>query len=256
VLTKQAAKQLVRRTIGEPYVWKRLKLRWLAHRLPDTDPRAILDFGSEDATFTYWLADRFPEARVTAVDIDDAAMAACRAAQPAGYKDRIEFKTADLGDLPESSFDLATAFDVLEHIVDDADALQRLGTRVRPGGLVLIHVPERTFVDHRGRVHTGTDDMAWQINPGHVRLGYTPDQVAALCERAGLEVALIERWNRRWSARAVALYGVFEHPAPLRLLTIPFTDVCAWLDRRRPPEEGNTVFAIARRPSPADDSGQ
>src|SRR4051812_12790621 len=86
-VAKQRAKQLVRRVIGEPYVGKRLKMRRLGHVLPELNlrPSNILDAGTEDATFVYWLADRYPTARVTAVDIDATAIEACRAARPAAY---------------------------------------------------------------------------------------------------------------------------------------------------------------------------
>jgi hypothetical protein len=35
---------------------------------------------------------------------------------------------------------------------------------------------------------------------------------------------------------------------PLRALSIPVTDACAWLDARRPDMDGNTVFARAVKP--------
>ncbi len=58
-LAKQHAKQVIRRVIGEPYVGKRLKMRRLGQVLPalKLEPAAILDAGTEDATFVYWLAD-------------------------------------------------------------------------------------------------------------------------------------------------------------------------------------------------------
>jgi hypothetical protein len=48
--------------------------------------------------------------------------------------------------------------------------------------------------------------------------------------------------------RAFSLYMRVERFVPLRLLTIPFTDLAAVLDRRRPADEGNTVWLHARRP--------
>jgi hypothetical protein len=81
-LVKQHAKQFVRRSIGEPYVGKRLKLRRLDGVLPTLGlrPSSVLDAGGEDATFVYWLADLYPEATITAVDIDADAIDACREA--------------------------------------------------------------------------------------------------------------------------------------------------------------------------------
>jgi trans-aconitate methyltransferase len=246
---KQILKQAVRRAIGEPYVGKRLKLRWLKPRLRELglDPQWILDVGSEDATFTYWLARFYPGARIDSVDIDHDAIAACIAAQPRRTRDRIAFKVQPLAEVPSARYDAIVVFDVLEHIRDDSTAVRELARALRPRGRLLVHVPERTYVDSHGSVHEWTDETAWQSNPGHVRAGYTPEQLADLVIAAGLQVVSVERWNRRWSAVAHEIYARLEWPRPLRLLSIPITDVCAALDRRRPPSEGNTVWLVAER---------
>lgn len=246
---EQRVKQMIRRTMGEIYVGKRLKLRWMVPALARLDlrPRRILDAGAEDATFTYWLADRYPGSHVVAVDIDAAAVEACRAARPAGYADRVEFVVSALADLRPSSFDLATAFDVLEHIDDDVGALRALHAALAPGGTLLIHVPANPYIDQKRVSHWIPDEEAWRINPGHVRHGYRLEDLRERVEAAGFEVVEVERWNRHWSTWAHYVYARLERPMPLRLLSVPVTDVLARLDRRRPPSEGNTLWLVARR---------
>jgi SAM-dependent methyltransferase len=71
---------------------------------------------------------------------------------------------------------LATAFEVLEHVADDAAAMAELGRVVRPGGCVLVTVPAYGFLwsehdealDHKRR--------------------YSAGQVRRLAEAAGLRV--------------------------------------------------------------------
>lgn len=248
-VAEQRAKQLVRRAVGEVYVGKRLKLRWMAPALArlDLGPTRILDAGSEDATFTYWLADRYPAARVVAVDVDVAAVEACRAARPARYAERVEFLAGALADLPPSSFDLSTAFDVLEHIDDDVGALRALHAALAPGGTLLVHVPANPYTDRTGVRHWVPDEEAWRINAGHVRHGYRVEDLRRRVETAGFEVVEVERWNRHWSTWAHHAYARLERPAWLRLASVPVTDVLAVLDRRRPATEGNTVWLVARR---------
>lgn len=249
-VAKQRAKQLVRRTIGEPYVGKRLKLRRLRPAMAalDLQPRAILDAGAEDATFVYWLADRYPQASVTAVDIDADAMRACLATRPAAYADRVSFRVSYFADLEPGSFDLVTALDVLEHIEDDTGAVADLFRALRPGGHLLVHVPRDQWMHADGTVEVVADKDAWRINLGHVRMGYSPQGLRELVEGAGFEVLTQDLWVRRQAVRAHSAYTRLEHPAPLRLLSLPVTDVLSVLDRRRPPAEGNTVWLVARRP--------
>lgn len=247
---KQQAKQLIRRMIGEPYVGKRLKQRRVSCVLSalQLQPATVLDAGSEDATFVYWLANLYPGATVTGLDIDAQAVAACCAAQPAKYARRVRFETAMFSDLEPDSFDLITAFDVLEHIKDDRVAMTDLARALRPGGMLLVHVPRDRWTTWRGAVQRVPDEEAWRINVGHVRQGYSPESVCELLTGAGLRVEKTETWLGRWGVLAHEVYQRLEHPTPLRLLSIPVTDLCAWLDQRNSRPEGNTVFACAVKP--------
>jgi SAM-dependent methyltransferase len=249
-LLRQRAKQAIRRTLGEPYVGKRLKLRRLDGIMPHLAlrPSAVLDAGTEDATFVYWLADLYPEATVTAVDIDREAIAACIAARPDAYDPRVEFRVATFAGLEHDRFDLITVLDVLEHIPDDAAAVADLTRALAPGGTILVHVPRDQWTTREGEVHRVPDAEAWRINPGHVRQGYSPEAMRQLLTNAGLTVEDVQVWLGRWGTLAHSIYAKLEHPAPLRLLSVPITDICSLLDRRRPTPDGNTVFARAVKP--------
>jgi SAM-dependent methyltransferase len=74
---------------------------------------------------------------------------------------------------PEERFDLVCAFEVLEHIEDDAGALDAWAQRLRPGGWLLLSVPA-----HQRRF-SAADELV-----GHFRR-YDPDPMAALLRRAG-----------------------------------------------------------------------
>lgn len=244
---KQRVKQIVRRAIGEPYVGKRLKQHDMSRVLDSLclQPDAILDAGTEDATFVYWLANKYPCAHVTAVDVDTAAIEACLAARPAAYRERVRFDTTAFADLPDNEFDLITAFDVLEHISDDGAAIADLSRSLRPGGVLLVHVPRNRWTTWSGSVYEVPDEEAWRINPGHVRHGYSPEALRQLLSDAGLIVQHVETWLGRWGVLAHTIYAHFESPRPLRLLSIPITDLCAAIDQRSDRRNGNTVFAYA-----------
>ncbi len=69
-----------------------------------------------------------------------------RAAEPADVASRLTFQWASFETmaLPRGWFDAAIAFDVLEHLYpEDLDRLlDRVATALRPGGHLLVHVPE------------------------------------------------------------------------------------------------------------------
>jgi SAM-dependent methyltransferase len=53
----------------------------------------------------------------------------------------------DVCDIPfEDEFDVIAAFDVLEHVEDDRLALSQVCTATRPGGVVILTVPQHPFL--------------------------------------------------------------------------------------------------------------
>ncbi|MBZ9684553.1 class I SAM-dependent methyltransferase [Mesorhizobium sp. ESP6-5] len=98
------------------------------------------------------------------------------------------FVCGDACDLPfaNDSFDVATLFDVLEHIEDDRSAAQEALRVVRPGGYVLVSTPHAEWHYPYFRVmkpycpHESELMQEW----GHVRRGYWDPELAALFDRA------------------------------------------------------------------------
>jgi len=111
-----------------------------------------------------------------------------------------------------------------------------------------VHVPRDQWTTRSGVVHRYSDEDAWRINAGHVRQGYSPEEMRCLLEEAGLSVQDVQTWLGRWGVLAHSVYYRLERPAPLRLLSIPVTDICARLDMRGATTEGNSVYARATRP--------
>lgn len=88
-----------------------------------------------------------------------------------------EFSVLDAREMPyREEFDLAGAFDVLEHIDDDVGVLGGLHTALRPGGHVLITVPQHRWL------WSDADDYAH-----HVRR-YRRSEMLERVEGAGFEV--------------------------------------------------------------------
>jgi SAM-dependent methyltransferase len=92
---------------------------------------------------------------------------------------RGEVRNIPVGELGDERFDLVCAFEVLEHIEDDAAALRDWATRLRPGGWLLLSVPAH---QHR---YGPADELV-----GHYRR-YDPPAMTELLNSTGFgDVAL------------------------------------------------------------------
>jgi SAM-dependent methyltransferase len=98
---------------------------------------SILEVGAGKGALGARLATRY---RYVGVEPDEVA---CEAAKEAlGRLGSGEMFCGDVSALPESApFDVVCAFEVLEHIEDDAAALRQWRARLEPGGHLLMSVP-------------------------------------------------------------------------------------------------------------------
>jgi SAM-dependent methyltransferase len=141
-------------------------------------------------------------------------------------------------DFAPGSFDVAVCLNVLEHIEDDAAALQQLRTWLVPGGTLLLQVPAHPSL-------YGTIDEAL----GHCRR-YTRSQLAGILVRNGFEP---EAPPRHLYLLAVPGWWWFGRVKRRRI--VPGTTVrvanamvvlSRWLERALPLRVGLTLVAVAR----------
>lgn len=88
----------------------------------------------------WWLRPEGVELRITGVDADPDALRIRR-------EDHGDLDEEILGDLrtvelPKESFDVAYCSYVLEHVVGAEDALATIASAVRPGGIMIVRVPD------------------------------------------------------------------------------------------------------------------
>ncbi|CAN5613706.1 hypothetical protein BH20ACT2_BH20ACT2_20590 [soil metagenome] len=164
--------------------------------------------------------------------------------------------------LPERSFDLVSAFHVVEHLTDSTAFLELIARWARPGGHVLVELPNWASV-HRRRTGAQWPSLRPLEHLGH----YSPDTLDATLRRAGLEPVLLRTMGFLWEGQTLdqaladlARQGWAPWFRRSRLLVHERDDhrlepsaagwrvlraVQAAYDRRR---AGQVVFAIARVP--------
>jgi len=148
-----------------PNAWLRYDV---VSRLLPTVASDVLEIGCGQGSFGARLAQRY---HYLGLEPDPASWAvAQQRVHAAGAGDVRNVAVEALGD---ERFDLVCAFEVLEHIEDDATALKEWSARLRPGGWLLLSVPA-----HQRRYGP------WDELVGHFRR-YDPEALAALLTSCG-----------------------------------------------------------------------
>ena len=108
--------------------------------LPHLAPgHRLVDVGAGPGTITADLAERVAPGRVTAVEATEEALALSRA-ELGGRGIDADFVVGDVHalDLPDDTFDVVHAHQVLQHVADPVRALRELRRVCRPGGVVAV----------------------------------------------------------------------------------------------------------------------
>ena len=126
-------------SLGLDVVWRKRALECLARAMPA--PRRILDLATGTADFAVAAARRFPDARVTGVDLTPAMLDVGRnKVEAAGLADRIVLEEGDACALAyaEGSFDAALCAFGFRNFPDRAAALREVARVLVPGGHLLV----------------------------------------------------------------------------------------------------------------------
>lgn len=139
-----------------------------------TRPGRVLDFGCGSGLFTRCLDDVLAPGSVTGSDFHDD--------PPPDLAERSYAPMNSLTKL-EGTFDLVLAMHVLEHDDDAAGLLERIARMARPGGYVVIEVPN---IDCVWAALLGQAWDAWYV-PFH-RTHFSKPSLASLVRCGGLEI--------------------------------------------------------------------
>ena len=157
-------------------VLKQRKLAEIERLLGPTDGRRCLDLGSDNGVISLMLRRR--GGRWASADLTDEAVSSIRELVASDVHrvdgDRLPFVDAE--------FDCVAVVDMIEHVPDDRAFVAELARVTRPGGRLVVNTPHRRDTTlRRLRDRLGLTDE----KHGHVRPGYTVDELRQLVEESG-----------------------------------------------------------------------
>lgn len=188
---------------GDPTVCDRW--RWLKRHLI-AGPLRTLDAGCGAGAFTMYASILGNEAVGLSFSEKDNLVARKRATDL--HISGVEFLQVDLRELDKSDdrlglFDQIICLETIEHIRDDEKLLADLSRLLYPGGRLLLTTP---FKHHRALLDDAVSD---QEDGGHVRWGYTHEEMRRLFDKYGLDVTAEEYVSGLFSQQICNLVRLF-----------------------------------------------
>lgn len=105
------------------------------------DGQDVLELGCGWGSLSLWMAEHFPSSRITSVSNSSSQKAFIdRAAEERGLTN-LEVVTADVNDFATSEvFDRVVSVEMFEHVQNHASLMKRIGSWLRPGGKLFVHI--------------------------------------------------------------------------------------------------------------------
>ncbi len=213
----------------------------------------VIDVGCGTGVFSFEVAKRFPHTRVLGVDNwVELVEKDIQIAGAAGLSN-CKFQVADVMNLAtQRDFDIAVCIDNLEHIEDDATAIANIRGCLRPDGLALFHVPglyRRWLLFGK---HTNFDVK------GHVRPGYTLEEIRSKVESAGFSI-LEAHYTYGWletvtNNLSYLITGADRRNKYTYALIFPLLNALAFFGQWARPSWGAGVVVLAQRSQGPDTS--
>ena len=106
------------------------------------DGQDILELGCGWGSFTLWMAEHYPNARITAVSnsAPQRAFIEQRCRESGFHHVKVITQDVNTLPLPEASFDRCVSIEMFEHMRNYRTLMGRIGAALRPGGKLFVHI--------------------------------------------------------------------------------------------------------------------
>jgi SAM-dependent methyltransferase len=212
----------------------------------------ILDAGMGFGQYTYFMAKRFPDSTILAVDVKEDQVADCSYFFGEGGYRNVNVDYADLTEIEfKEQFDFILCVDVMEHIQEDELVFRNFTNALRKGGRLLVNTPSNL-----GGSDADSEDDESFIEE-HARIGYSKEDITGKIERAGMKVESFSytygkfgtiswRFGIKYPILMAGTSKLFILILPIYyLFTLWFVLILMWLDVNTENERGTGVLMVS-----------
>lgn len=218
------------------------------------DNFAVYDAGTGFGQYSYFIATKFPQSKIRAIDVKEEYILDCREFFKRQNLGNVTFAIEDLTKIEHTEkFDLIICVDVMEHIEDDVKVFKNFFTALKPNGIVIINTPS---VFGGSDVHSHEEES---FIGEHFRTGYSKEDFTQKLESVGFKMRKLNYTYGFWGDKAWRL-GI-KIPILLAnfskllilflpiyyLITFPFTLLLMFLDFKSDVKLGTGIIVSARK---------
>jgi trans-aconitate 2-methyltransferase len=161
----------------------------LIARIPDVDPRRVVDLGCGTGSLTALLADRWPDASVIGIDSSEEMVARARDDHP-----DLDVRLGDIATwLPDGPVDIIYSNAALHWLDDHGRLFPRLRSHLAPGGVIAVQMPDNWSEPTHRIPATLLDEGYWRVEAQRALIR---DRIAQPVDyRRWMDPASVDMWR-------------------------------------------------------------
>jgi SAM-dependent methyltransferase len=216
------------------------------NELPLRKMKDILDLGCGYGEYSFMMAKALPQARITAIDIDEKAIrTVMKAAETSGIEN-LKTHFGYIDELPDDQFDMIYSVDVFEHMPEKEMPFKAARKKLRQGGFLMVKMPNVTqssvlpmswFKDHR--------EWLEHEHPGQI---YSLKDLVQRFKDEDFNITLASRTDGKLSRLSWEIaYQMKKAGTLFQLASLPFCKLLIGLDEIMPGDKaknGNAITVI------------
>lgn len=215
-------------------------------RLHLPDRANILDAGCGHAYSIFWLAKNFPQYQFTGIELDPLLVQNGQKIANTLKLDHVKFVNSSVKDFSEiNAYDLIISIDVLEHVIDDLEILNKFRKALHSDGYLLLHLPRR-HQEHQRFIKAFEN----HVTLDHVRDEYTAKEISEKLLFSLFSIEYLRYGFSKWGELAFELNYLFWRWELLRILSAilfhPLSIWLAYMDTRKDYDDGNSLLILAK----------
>ncbi len=212
----------------------------------------VLDAGMGFGQYTYFMAKRFPSAKILAVDVKEEQVADCKYFfEKCGFKN-VTVEYADLTKIEfENEYDFILCVDVMEHIEEDELVFRNFCRALKKGGRLLVNTPsnlggsdahddsDESFIEEHARLGYSKEDIKEKVERAGMRMesfSYTYGKYGTVSWRFGIKYPILMAGASKFLILILPIYYLF---------TLWFVLILMWLDVHTNNETGTGVLMVS-----------
>jgi len=189
-----------------------------------------LDAGCGPGLFTFFIAERFPEAHISGYDISPKDIDLCNKNKIRKEINNTTFEPIDLRNLYETeNYDFVFSIDVLEHIRGNLVVLRNIYNALEPGGIFYLAMPYEPGHRHLLPCRYNKNYIDWAKRE-HIGEQYNLSTITKLLCQLGFTVLDARYTFGFWGKLAWELDMMTENHRTIQRMLKPLIFGCGYLD--------------------------